>query len=704
MLRHLQTVVCFLALALSASAQREAPRIPRQGAQATGGLIGRVTVNSVAETRPEQQSAVAAALVRLHDLRGKDVARTALTGDGVFRMAMVPAGTYRLVIEAPGFKPFEQDNVRITPGEVLIVEIALSPLSGAAPAVPPDRARTGPPGVVTETAASYRELQRRPGETGEGNISYEELPPDDKVFQPRPDRWNIPMPEWDRYDREGEFGWYMGKWWDPFHRNKLKGDKPILGQNTYFNFTGSLVTGLDAKRLYVPSNVASANPGSAPFFGKGGQFFLASTARFSFDLFHGDTSYKPVDWRIRITPAVQINQIWTRERGLVNQDVRKGTDRTDAHIGLQEAFVEVKLADLSPNYDFVSARAGIQQFNSDFRGFVFADEQPGFRIFGNLANNKYEYNAAYFYMLEKNTNSGLNTFQSRHQQVLVANLYKQDFLVHGYTAQVSYLFNKDDADIFYDDNHFLVRPAPIGSVRPHNIRSHYIGITGQGHFGRINVSNAFYQVLGHDDLNLISGRYVDINAQMAALELSLDKDWVRFRSSFFFASGDKNPRDGVARGFDSIVEADTFAGGLFSFFNREGIRLTGTGVGLIAPESFLPNLRSLKNQGQANYVNPGLLLWNVGADFDVTPKLRVITNVNYMRFHHTEPLQLLLFQSNIRNSIGLDYSVGFSYRPPLSDNIVILGGIAALTPGTGLRQIYQSKTLVSGFTVIKFQF
>ena len=57
----------------------------------------------------------------------------------------------------------------------------------------------------------------------------------------------------------------------------------------------------------------------------------------------------------------------TRERGLVNIDTRKGTNRFDTHIGLQEAFVEAKLRDLSPNYDFVSVRAGIQQFTSDFR-------------------------------------------------------------------------------------------------------------------------------------------------------------------------------------------------------------------------------------------------------------------------------------------------------------------------------------------------
>ena len=125
---------------------------------------------------------------------------------------------------------------------------------------------------------------------------------------------------------------------------------------------------------------------------------------------------------------------------------------------------------------------------------------------------------------------------------------------------------------------------------------------------------------------------------------------------------------------------------------------------LTAPESLYIDLRSSKDEGQSNFVNPGLLLFNVGADFDITPKLRGVVNASYLRFHHTQVLQQLLFQSNIDDSLGFDYGFGLIYRPPLSDNITITGGISALTPGTGLKAIYTGKTLISGFTTIKFQF
>jgi len=523
------------------------------------------------------------------------------------------------------------------------------------------------------------------------------------------------MPEWRRYDKQPDAPYVKGHWYDPFNRNQMKGDYPIIGQRWFFNFTGTSETGFDGRRVPTPSGLNSVDPGSGGFFGRGEQAFVAEDLRLSFDLFRGDTTFRPVDFRIRFTPEINLNFLQTRERGIVNIDTRKGTNRFDTHVGLQEAFVEAKLHDLSPNYDFVSVRAGIQQFTSDFRGFIFSEEQPGVRLFGNLRSNRLAYNLAWFHLLEKNTNSGLNTFQNRGQQVYVANLYVQDFFAKGYTTEFSFHYNQDNASVHYDDNGFLVRPAPVGAVvngtvHPHNIHAYYLGWTGNGHIGRINVSNAFYQVLGHDDFNTIAGRRVDINARMAALELSVDKDWVRYRASVFYASGDSSNRsgssrtDGTARGFDSIVDDTHFAGTDNSFWDSEGIRLTATGVALVNPMSLLPDLRSSKEEGQANFVNPGIYVFNLGADFNVTPKLRAFVNSNYLRFDRTEPLELLLFQLPIRHSIGEDYGAGFEYRPPLSENIVIRGGASALVPGQGLQDIFDGKVMFSVFAKVKFQF
>jgi hypothetical protein len=538
----------------------------------------------------------------------------------------------------------------------------------------------------------------------------EALPSSEQVFYPQPDRWLITMPDWDRYGTGGEHPYVRGSRWDPFNRNKWKGDVPIIGQQIFLNFTGISDTFLDFRRLPTPSNISTARPGSSDFFGKGQQFFLDQLFLFSFDLFHGDTSFRPVDWRIRITPAVSLNYLNVQERGIVNADVTKGTTRFDAHIGLQEAFGELKIKDIGPNYDFVSVRAGIQGFNSDFRGFLFVEEQPGVRIFGNLDSNQWQYNVAYFNFLEKNTNSGLNSMALRNQQVIIANVFRQDFLFQGYTAQLSVHYDKDDATIHYDDNGFLVRPSPIGKVfssgmiQPHSVHAAYIGWTGDGHIGRVNLTHAFYQALGNDSFNAIAGKPVTINAQMAALEVSVDRDWFRLKGSLFYASGSANPSSGHARGFDSIDDFPEFAGGIFSLWNRESIRLTGSGVALNSGNSLLPDLRSSKDEGQANFVNPGIFLANLGANFDITPKLRGFVNVNYLRFERTETLEQILFQSPIRHSIGFDSSVGVRYRPPLTENIAITAGAATLVPGQGLKDIYSGKLMYTFFTDIRFQF
>src|SRR5262249_49784130 len=101
---------------------------------------------------------------------------------------------------------------------------------------------------------------------------------------------------------------------------------------------------------------------------------------------------------------------------------------------------------------------------------------------------------------------------------------------------------------------------------------------------------------------------------------------------------------------------------------------------------------------------PGIFLFNAGADFNVTTKLKALANFNYLWFVHPEPLELLLFQAPIRKPIGADYSIGIEYRPPLSENIVLRAGAGGLSPGQGLRDIYTGKTFLSVFADLKLQF
>lgn len=691
-------------------------RIPRQKAQSTAALDGVVRDAS----SPNSLLPVPGAMLTLRDLQSGGSFTATSSAEGVFRIFPLPPGKYELRVEAQNYAPFVLSELALEANEIVTLEIAL--LTAAAIEARSRLPRLPELGPAVSAGAqppsgTYREIRHRLDSDLRyiENISPDSVPPVADVYNAVPNRWALEQPDYRRYAQKGEYIYSKPRWYDPFNRNRFKGDEPIwpklLGQQVFLNLTASSDSFFDGRRVPSPSNVSSARPGSSGFFGKGEQGFFDQTLRFTFDLFHGDASFKPVDWRIRITPELSVNDLKVRELGIIGPDVRSGTNRFDEHLGLQEAFVEVKLHDLGPNYDFVSARAGIQQFNADFRGFLFVDEEPALRVFGNLHSNRIEYNLAYFHFLEKNTNSGLNTFERRHQQVMLGNVYLQDFFFPGYTAEFVAAWNKDDPSLHYDDNGFLVRPAPIGNVINqgtgpilHGMRVGYFGWLGNGHIRRINLTHAFYQALGEDTFNPIAGRRVTINAQMAAAEISYDKDWMRYRVSAFYTSGDANPRDERARGFDSIVDLPNFAGGLFSFWNREGIRLLGSGVLLTTPGSLIPSLRASKEEGQANFVNPGIFLANAGADFEITPKLRGFANLNFLRFARTEPLEFLLFQSLIHHTIGEDFGIGVEYRPPLSENIVVTGGASALQPGQGFKDIYTGRTQFSLFGSVKFTF
>jgi hypothetical protein len=507
-------------------------------------------------------------------------------------------------------------------------------------------------------------------------------------FQEFTDRWRVVLPPYELTVPDSRL--------DPYNQNRWKGDLPIRGQDLFLNLSAVADTLVEPRQLPTPSGASANRQGSLKFFGRDGQLFVTETVAFSADLFKGDTAFRPVDWRIKASVVADVNYLRVAENGVVNPDVRQGTSRTDGFVALQELFGEVKLADLSPNFDFISVRAGVQPFNSDFRGFIFTDTNLGARLFGSYESNRDQFNLAAFYQLEKDTNSGLNTLDARHQQVAVANCYRQDFLVPGYTAQGSLHYLRDEASFHFDSNGFLVRPDPVGSFTPHEVKALYLGWTGLGHFGRFNVDHAFYYVTGTDSLNPIAGPdptggshdQVDIRAGMAALELSVDRDWWRPRLAYLYASGDGNPTGRTARGFDSILDNPAFAGGGFSFWNRFGIRLPDTGVALVNRGSFLPDLRSSKDEGQPNFVNPGLHLLSAGVDADLTPRLRVEATANYLRFDRTEVLELLLFQAPIRRDIGWDLSLGARFRPLLSNNIVLLAGVATLLPGAGFKDIY----------------
>src|SRR5712692_10009551 len=459
-------------------------------------LMLAVTIRVLGQQRGTISGAVhpvAGVVVVLTDQVTSRVARARVGADGRYA-ARLPAGAYRISVDAPYVAKFDKaksygehalihddvlENVIVSEGRETKIDFEVEKRAEKPPVSIPERKPSGAAGQQSVESEPQTQSDRRAVR----------------------DRWRIGFPEYDRYGDKGARGrdipFTKGHWYDPYHQSKLKGDYPIVGNKTFMILSALSSTDVELRRTPTPSDVSSARPGSAEFFGRSEALAVNQTFQFTFELFHGDSTYKPRDWALKISPTFSLpNYLNARENGVVNIDVRRGTNRTDTQVSLEEAFGEVKLADVNANFDFISARIGIQPFVSDFRGFIFSDNNLGARIFGSFDNNRYQYNAAYFAQLEKDTNSGLNRFDLRHQNVYIANIFRQDFIRKGYTIQASALYNDDRRSHKFDRNGFLVRPALIGDVRPHAIKVGYIGVNGDGHLGRLNLTNSYYYAFG----------------------------------------------------------------------------------------------------------------------------------------------------------------------------------------------------------------
>ena len=526
--------------------------------------------------------------------------------------------------------------------------------------------------------------------TGQGAGPAPQAPRD---FDPIQSRWFAPgravggiePPPYSINERASRF--------NPYRQNALKGDFPLFGtEDLFFSFTATNRLFYETREVPTGSGITGPGPVAQTFFGEGKQTFLQNDLALSFELFRGQQAFKPVDWRIRITPVFNYTKLDIEEVGGVVIDPSQGTTRRRGDVTLQEVFLEYHLFDLSDRYDFASVEIGVLPFRSDFRGFIFEDTNLGVRFFGNADNNKWQYNVAVFDQLDKDTNSQLNRYEDRDQTVFVANVYRQDFPVLGYTSSASFHYNADRRGEEFDDNNFLISPKPVGNFLRNKVDAYYFGWAGEGHFGRWNVTHALYQVLGKESQNEIAARPVDINARFAALELSYDIDWWRPRGFFLYASGDSDPRDEDATGFDAILDAPNFGGGQFSFWNSQALKLVGTG--LTQPGSSLADLQTSKTQGQSNFVNPGVLLFGGAVDAELTPKWRAQVGFTYLRFDKTESVEFLLQAADVKKSIGTEVFLGTQYRPFLTNNVILQFGASALFPDDGFARVYDSNDIV----------
>lgn len=533
---------------------------------------------------------------------------------------------------------------------VLALGTAALPLSAEQPpSVEPRSADSAQDDCTQQNAASERRLPGHEGspagDTPECDSSRMPAPRMDNVQPPAPvDRWRVVeslgAPE---------------NWRNPYAENNLlKGDRPFAGSEQFFSLTATSNTLVESRRVPVAS-ASSATPRQES------QLFTSESASIDAVMYQGDTIFRPPDYQVRINPVVNYSS--TRSNG---QALGSTT------VGAQALFVEKHLRDVSAHYDFDSVRVGIQPLTSDFRGFVLADQLLGVRLFGTRANDVIQYNVGWFRRLPKNANrqnelgAGLPA-----NDLLVANVYVQDLWRAGLTSEFVLIADHSRAP---GTQVSLAAPGTAAGAAPlvrHDYDVVYFGYGADGRLGGFNLTGSVYGALGRESPGTFTTSNTHVRSAFAALELSRDFDWMRVRFSALYASGDSDPADGRASGFDGISQSALFAGADSTFFIHQRLALLADRIDLKVRDSLFADLRPTNDPGQSNYTNPGLRLLGIGTDLDLAPSLRVSLDVNHLWFDQTATLTTLLDRSDVERNIGTDFSANMFWRPFNSQNLIV---------------------------------
>ena len=558
-------------------------------------------------------------------------------------------------------------------------------------------AETVPPGLDDRPDCEYAEerRRRRPGEPAPEGSACDGDGLQPAVWRPLPEFAAIP----DRWRIVSTLG-YPERLWDPYNGNNvLKGDRPAFGEDWFISLVAISDSTLEGRSVPTPVAIAtSPERGEIDVLGDPGQSMFIQNLITEFVLYKGNTVFKPPDYEFRFLPVFNFTRLAVNELGIVKVDPTSGDTRTEGFVGIQGLFFDKHLRNVSERYDFDSIRIGIQPITADFRGFLFQDSPIGVRLFGTRDNNLWQYNIGWFRRIEKDTNSGLNDITEnslseaiRDDDVLLFNVYRQDFPFLGFISQVALVHNRNresDAD-FIDDNGFLTRPAALGIQKNREYDVTYVGYNGDGHIGRWKLSVSAYYAFGDETPATFVDRKSDISAGFVAAELSRDFDWIRLRATGLYGTGDDDPFDNKSTGFDAIFENPLIAGADTSLWIRQAIPLIGGGrVTLSGQNGVLNSLRPNKLQGQSSFTNPGVALIGLGADLDVTPQLRVSLNANQLFFADTAVLEAARNQGNIHRRIGADLSMSITYRPFTSQNVVLRLNGAILVAQRGYKDLF----------------
>ena len=332
-------------------------------------------------------------------------------------------------------------------------------------------------------------------------------------------------------------------WYDPYNPNTLKGDRPVFGEDWFVNARrrsrdtcsrrGRLPTPIGAQSTQRPAVERRVRPRQAVDVRR-------KPHRSACRCIKGDTAFKPPEFEFRFVPVLNFNRTHGRGSARASTSIRaRARTRNDNFARRAGSVRRLPVSATSRRATTsTSVRVGIQPF---------IVRLPRLPVPGPAARRAPLRQARQQPLAvqprrgsggsRRTPTAGSTTSASalRDDDVFVANLYRQDFPVPGFTlagTRDATTCNREDAEPFYDDNGFPVRPALLGDVRAARLRRRLPRLQRRRPFRPLEPDRRRSTARSGTTTAIRSSQQtVDISALFAAAELSRDFDWIRVRGS-----------------------------------------------------------------------------------------------------------------------------------------------------------------------------
>ena len=450
----------------------------------------------------------------------------------------------------------------------------------------------------------------------------------------------------------------------------------------YYKYSGSIDIWGEVRDNYDFNDKTSSNTSAARRFQ--GLFEGKSIVR-------GEL-FDPDRWKLNL--ALGGHVLHDRgNRALDDNLYRRERNDVETDFALEESWLQVAV-----NKKFgINVRTGIQDYKSDLIGSIYHDTDLGVRVTGTYEGIDWSLYGAN--RIENDLLSDFNQISSfRNQQIYIAHL---QFNIGKTIVKPSIHFNIDD-----EGDH---RRGRVG--RDENVEVLYVGFTTFGPIGPVNILTGFYGVFGdQDNFSLVGAiplRDQNVRAFVGYFDVSypLLKGKITPHIGGFYASGDNDPFDGDATGFDAISDhVDVWGSKGFMIGDRVSVGALG-GRTIMRHDSPYTSLRD--TDANSNFVNPGAVAVNIGLNTKPFDKLSLDTNFTQFWWRATDSLEAIMAAlgtpNNLGNTLGFELNMEANYK--LTDKLNINASGTIYKTHQEMRKIYGDNDLLIKVTAgIQFNF